>query len=187
MAKLLSAQELLLHRVSNPTLTAPAPNDEVIATIFASAMAVPDHGALAPWHFTLIKGEQSMTKLSQIFVDAAKADRADETKLAKAAKMPFRAPLIVVISTQYKDHPKVPKQEQLIAAGCAAHAMQMATYALGYGAMWRTGDMAYSTRVKSGLGIENTEDIVGFLYIGTVDKVLPMKQRKPAKDHITIL
>lgn len=187
MVDLLSAQELLLHRVSNPTLTAPAPHDENIATIFASAMAVPDHGALTPWHFTLVKGEQSMTKLSQVFVEAAKAEGADEAKLAKAAKMPFRAPLIIVISTKYKDHPKVPKQEQLVAAGCAAHAMQMATYALGYGAMWRTGDMAYSDTVKSGLNIDLNEDIVGFLYIGSVDKAVPNKQRKAAEDYITIL
>lgn len=173
MFELLSAQELLLHRLSNPTLIAPAPNDEIIATIFASAMAVPDHGALSPFHFTLIKGEASLAKLSDVFVKAVKAENGDDVKVMKAAKMPYRAPLIIAVSTQYKDHPKVPKQEQLIAAGCAAHAMQMSAYSLGFGAMWRTGDMAYSDIVKAGLGIECSEDIVGFLYIGTVEKQLP--------------
>ena len=43
--------------------------------------------------------------------------------------------MIIVISTQYVEHNKVPQQEQLVAAGCCAHAMQMAAYALGYGAM----------------------------------------------------
>ena len=183
----MSAQELLLKRVSNPSLTAPAPTDELISSIFASAMAVPDHGALAPWHFTLIKGEKSLAKLSDIFVQAAIAEGVDDAKQLKAAKMPYRAPLIIVISTQYQEHPKVPKSEQLVAAGCAAHAMQMAAYSLGFGAMWRTGDMAYNPIVKAGLGIKQDNDIVGFLYIGSIDKVVADKQRKPAEKHISIL
>ncbi len=187
MYELLSAQELLLLRMSNPSLIGPAPNDELIATICACAMAVPDHGALSPWHFTLVKGEKSLAKLSEIFVKAVDAEQGDEAKRAKAAKMPYRAPLIIVVSTDYKEHPKVPKQEQLVAAGCAVHAMQMSAYTLGYGAMWRTGDMAYSDEVKSGLGISLENDIVGFLYIGTVDKPLPPKQRKAAENYITLL
>lgn len=187
MYELLSAQELLLHRLSNPKLIAPAPNDELIATICASAMAVPDHGALTPWHFTIVKGEASLKKLSDIFVSAVEAEQGDEVKVSKAAKMPYRAPLIIIVSTQYKEHPKVPKQEQLVAAGCAAHAMQMSAYSLGYGAMWRTGDMAYNELVKSQLNITPDNDIVGFLYIGTPEKHLPPKLRKPAEEFITLL
>jgi nitroreductase len=187
MYELLSAQELLLHRISNPKLIAPAPNDELIATICASAMAVPDHGALTPWHFTIVKGEASLKRLSDIFVKAVELENGDDIKISKAAKMPYRAPLIIIVSTQYQEHPKVPKQEQLVAAGCAAHAMQMSAYSLGYGAMWRTGDMAYNSLVKNELNITSDNDIVGFLYIGTPEKNMPPKLRKPAEGFITLL
>ncbi|NQY33359.1 MAG: NAD(P)H nitroreductase [Alteromonadaceae bacterium] len=168
----------LLNRQSNPILTEPAPEQEHLQLILSAGMRVPDHGGLLPWHFTIVK-EDGLERLSQLFVRAAKKNNAEEAKLEKAAKMPFRAPLIIIVSTKFKEHIKVPKQEQLIAAGCSVHAMQMAAYALGYGAMWRTGEFSYNALIKEGLNIDNSEEIVGFLYIGTVARQLP---QKPSKD-----
>jgi hypothetical protein len=45
--------------------------------------------------------------------------------------------------------------------------------------MWRTGDLAYNDTVKQGLGLEEGNDIAGFLYIGTPTKAPHIK---PAKD-----
>ena len=49
------------------------------------------------------------------------------------------APLVVVVVARLQEHFKVPKSEQLITAGCAAHAIELAAYAQGIGAVWRTG------------------------------------------------
>jgi len=181
----LSAIDLLLTRQSNPFLIEPLPKQAHLDIILQAAMCVPDHAALSPWHFTLVK-EQGLTKLSNIFVEAITQKNGDESQKEKASKMPFRAPLIIVISTNYVDH-KVPKQEQLIAAGCAAHAMQMAAFALGYGAMWRTGDLSFDDHVKKALNITLDNDIVGFLYVGTLSKELPAKPRKSFENHISYL
>jgi len=105
--------------------------------------------------------------------------------LEKIAKMPFRAPMIIVVSTQFVAHEKVPNQEQLITAGCSAHAMQMAAVALGYGAMWRTGSLAYNTTVKAGLNIKENDEIVGFLYIGTACREQAIKPAKSFKDKVS--
>jgi nitroreductase len=43
----------------------------------------------------------------------------------------------------------------------------LAAPALGYGAMWKTGDPAYDPTVKQALGLQPDDDIIGFLYIGT--------------------
>jgi nitroreductase len=99
--------------------------------------------------------------------------------------MPFRAPMIIVVSTEFVDHGKVPKQEQLIAAGCGAHAMQMAAVALGYGAMWRTGELAYNAKVKQGLAIKEHDEIVGFLYIGTHGKEQVLKASKSFDNKVS--
>ncbi|WP_281557648.1 NAD(P)H nitroreductase [Thalassomonas sp. RHCl1] len=178
------AIELLLQRQSNPFLEQPAPSQGDLDKILSAAMRVPDHGGLAPWHFTVIENE-GLDKLSDILVNAAIAKNAEEAKIAKAKKMPFRAPMIIVISTKYVEH-KVPEQEQLVAAGCAAHAMQMAAFALGYGAMWRTGEFSYNAQVKEALNIKLIDQIVGFLYIGSQSKTLPPKPVKPYQDYVTV-
>jgi len=151
-----------------------------------AGMRVPDHGALLPWQFTIIK-EQGLEKLANIYFSALESSGAEQAKLEKAKKMPFRAPMIITVTTQFVEHEKVPKQEQLIAAGCTVHAMQMAAYALGYGAIWRTGELSYNGDVKSALGIEASEEIVGFLYIGSKTKELPTKPIKSYENKVKYL
>ncbi|KPW36086.1 hypothetical protein ALO66_200069 [Pseudomonas coronafaciens pv. atropurpurea] len=66
-----------------------------------------------------------------------------------------------------QDHFKVPRKEQLITAGCAAHAVLLAAYAQGVGAVWRTGDLWYSPHVAKGFGLADDEEVIAFLYLGT--------------------
>jgi len=176
--------EFLHTRQSNPHLQGNAPDEEAIEDILKAGMRVPDHAGLTPWRFSVVK-EQGLNKLSKAFKSAVISDGGDEAKIEKAAKMPFRAPLIIVISTKFHQHVKVPKQEQLIAAGCAAHAMQMAASCLKLGAMWRTGEMSYHPLVKERLGIELHEEIVGFLYIGEKAKELPLKSSKELDEYVS--
>ncbi|MEI6894191.1 MAG: nitroreductase family protein [Colwellia sp.] len=196
----MNAIQLLLQRQSTATLTSPAPTDNDLHTLLAAGMRVPDHAGLKPWHFHVISG-QGLQRLSKLYVEAIDAEFKNNVgfirntsidsdtlnaKKEKTAKMPFRAPMIIVISTKYIEHDNVPKQEQLIAAGCSAHAMQMAAYALGYAAMWRTGDLAYNAIVKKGLALEEGDDIAGFLYIGTATKVANIKPTKNYQGKVTV-
>ncbi|MBA6390905.1 nitroreductase family protein [Colwellia sp. BRX10-3] len=176
--------EFLHTRQSNPHLHGNTPDEGVINNILKAGMRVPDHAGLTPWRFTLVKDE-GLTKLSKAFKSAVISDGADEAKIEKAAKMPFRAPLIIVISTKFHQHVKVPKQEQIIAAGCSVHAMQMAASCLDLGSVWRTGEMSYHPLVKERLNIELHEEIVGFLYIGDKSKELPLKSSKALDEYVS--
>ncbi len=175
--------EFLHTRQSNPHLQGNAPDEATVNSILKAGMRVPDHAGLTPWHFTVVK-EEGLIKLSKAFKSAIISDGGDEAKVEKATKMPFRAPLIIVVSTRFHQHVKVPKQEQLIAAGCAAHAIQMAATSLGLGAMWRTGEMSYHPLVKERLAIELHEEIIGFIYIGDKVKELPLKNSKELTDYV---
>lgn len=181
----MNSTDLLLNRQSNPYLCKPAPAGDNLHKILSAGMRVPDHAGLLPWHFTVIEGE-GLNTLSQYFVNAVKINTEDEAKIEKTSKMPFRSPLIIVVSTKYKEH-KVPNQEQLIAAGCCVHAMQLMAFNLGFGAVWRTGNLSYNNSVKYALDINFNDDIVGFLYIGTEKKQLSTKPVKPYDDHVTYL
>ena len=47
----------------------------------------------------------------------------DEAAQLKAMNAPLRAPLLIVVICRLSDHPKVPHQEQVLSAGCAAQAL----------------------------------------------------------------
>lgn len=159
---------LLLGRNSQTQLSAPAPNAEQLDLIYRAALRAPDHGWLRPWRFLTIEGP-ALTSLGDLFANAAENRNpvitADE--LEKFRKQPLRAPMIITVIATVKEHPKVPAQEQIIAAGCAAHGILLAAHALGYGAVWRTGDNASDLYVAEGLGLSEGESIVGFIYLGT--------------------
>jgi nitroreductase len=43
----------------------------------------------------------------------------------------------------------------------------LASYALGVGAVWRTGELSYSPLVAKGFGLAADEEVIAFLYLGT--------------------
>ena len=99
----------------------------------------------------------------------------------------MRAPMVITVVAKTQQHPKVPVLEQQIAAGCATMAMQQAAFALGIGAVWRTGDFAFDANVNAALGLEPHDQIVGFLYVGTPAVVAPPKPQKDGSQYVRYL
>ncbi|MDF2394431.1 nitroreductase [Pseudomonas sp. 3MA1] len=164
----MEALDALLNRVSVPRLVEPAPSAAQREALFAAALRAPDHGQLRPWRFLTVEG-QAREQLGELLVEAVQLQGGEVTQAAldKARAMPLRAPLVVVVVARLQEHFKVPKSEQLLAAGCAAHGILLAAYAQGIGAVWRTGELSYSPHVAKGLGLTEGEEIIAFLYLGT--------------------
>lgn len=162
----MDAIELLLTRQSTPRLTAPAPDANQLKVILDAAIRVPDHCGLTPWEFIIATGK-GLETLADIFVNAAQVSGAEEDFIHKAKGMPMRAPMVIIVVAKIQTHPKVPVLEQQISAGCATMAMQQAAFALGLGALWRTGEFALDANVNAALGLKAEDQIVGFLYVGT--------------------
>lgn len=163
----MNALEALHQRASMPRLSGPAPDAQALDNIFRAALRAADHGLLRPWRFLTIQDE-SLARLGELFATVASADKPDisPAELDKLRQKPLRAPLIVVVISSPKEHPKVPVFEQDLSAAAAAQNMLVAAFAQGLGAMWRTGSMAYHPLVKEGLGLAAEEKIIGFLYLG---------------------
>lgn len=164
----MEALDVLLNRVSVPRLVEPAPDAAQRDILFSAALRAPDHGQLRPYRFLTVEGE-ARNRMGDLLADALieSGKGEDEKALEKARSGPLRAPLVVVVIARLQDHFKVPKQEQRITAGCAAHGVLLAAYALGVGAVWRTGELSYSPHVAKGLGLAADEEVVAFLYLGT--------------------
>lgn len=177
----MDAMDLLLTRTSSPMLTGEAPSEEQLAKMLRAALRAPDHGSLRPYRFIRIAGE-GLRALGELYVEAGLAEDSNlpEAQINKLRQMPLRAPMMLVAVAVTQEHPKVPVSEQIITAGCAAHAVVQAAYAQGIGAMWRSGAMAFNAHVAQGLGLAAHEQLIGFIYLGQTVKAKPVPDTDPA-------
>ena len=181
--------EALISRVSVPPrlLGDPAPSGTDLDDIMASAMSAPDHGALTPWRFITIQGD-ARAKLGEVFANALKkrTPEADDTAIEKERNRPMRSPMIVVAVAKIDDSvANVPPIEQSVATGIAAYNMILAAQNKGYGGILLTGKNAQDLNVKAALGLEPTDEIVSFVYLGTPIKQVSQKRRPKASEYIS--
>jgi nitroreductase len=176
----MDAIEALTSRRSPVKLVDPAPSDEQIASILSAAIRAPDHGRLRPWRFIILRGE-ARERLGKVLADAleARAPNVPEDVLRHERAKPLRSPLMIVVAAAIVAGHKIPVVEQLLAAGAATQNIMLAAHAMGYGAMWRTGDGAYDDAVKKALGLKASDAIVGFLYLGTSAGRTPIPPDEP--------
>lgn len=160
--------EAIQTRNSVPLLTDPAPTSEEMSEVYKGALRAPDHARLRPWKFIEVRGD-SRDKLAKIFIDTATALNSDlsENEISKLEKAPHRAPMVIILAANIKEHPKVPEIEQIISLGAAAQNILLGIHEIGYSAVWRTGNMAFNPEITKFLGLEENFKIIGYLYVGT--------------------
>ncbi len=174
-------QQLLKTRGSTPwrVLGEPGPSEAEIRDFLEAAVAAPDHGAIRPWRFILVRGaaREAFADVLTAAVLRRKPD-ADANTVAKDRDRMLRVPLLVVVAARIMDnHPKVPPSEQIVSAGLAAQAILLSAQARRYGGIMLTGDHAYDPTVKRALGLKEKDEIVSFLYIGTPEGKQRAKRR----------
>ena len=178
--------ELLKNRASAPwrILGEPGPSDDELRELMEAAVSSPYHGAVRPWRFIVVRGG-ARGALAELFTEALlkRKPDADEATIEKDRDRMSRVPLLIVVAARISpNHPKVPAHEQLISTGLAAQAILLAAQSKGYGGVMLTGDHAYDEHVKQGLGLQETDQIVAFVYIGTTEgEPRPKKRPDPAK------
>lgn len=162
----MDALDLLVNRRSASRLAEPAPTGEALENILRAGMRAPDHGTLQPWHFTIVENE-GRDRLSALLERVSRDAQLEEKAIDKAKNAPYRAPMIITVVARCEEHPKVPRWEQVVSAGCAVMAMQMAAAAQGFNGIWRSGAWTEDEAVRSAFNCRPQDAIVGFLYLGT--------------------
>jgi nitroreductase len=176
--------DFLLTRRSFPILTSPAPSTEQLNTLMQAALRAPDHGNLKPFRFLVCQGDK-LSQLGELYAQGMQqSGETDVVKLDRAKGLPLRAPMLIVAVASFQDNPKAPRQEQLLTAGLATFQLINAAQALGYGAYWRTGDIAYNPSIWRLLGLAENEQVIGYVYVGTIKGEPKDTGAAPAPDSI---
>jgi nitroreductase len=154
-------------RTSALKLSAPGPTRAHIEQIIQAGTRAPDHGRLRPWRFVVIEGD-ARKQLGAIMARILRTKMPDvqQAQLDTEAGKVMRAPTIIAVGAKISKA-KIPEIEQFAAVAAAVQNMFLVANALGYGAMWKTGSVAYDRGAKELLGLAPEDHIVGLLYLGT--------------------
>lgn len=175
----------ITQRVSVAQLTGPGPTDQQLEQMYRGAFRAPDHAWMRPWRYLTIK-DTGLVQLGEVFAEASLQD--DPTlsteKLSKIKSKPQRAPVMIVAIAHTEAHNKVPAIEQQLAVAAGIQNILNIAYAQGLGAIWRTGSMAYHSHVKQALGLDQQEDILGFIYLGHVNCKLKKAPDLAMQDYV---
>lgn len=163
----MDALQALHSRVSVPRLVGPVPTQDQLQALFKAALRAPDHAWLRPWRFLLVQGV-GLDALGQLFAQAGLSDTPDLDLPAveRLQALAQRAPMLIVAISCRQAHEKVPNIEQDLSCAAAVSNMLVAAHAMGIGAVWRTGWLAYHPVVREGLGLAAHEQLIAFLYLG---------------------
>ena len=175
---------MLLNRASVSELQDPPPEGADLDLILQAGLRAPDHGKLRPWRFVLIRGA-ARAAWSEIIVAALQAREPDAPQAAidKQRNRVLNAPLVIALGVKLRHGHKIPEIEQMLSVGAAAMNMLNAMHALGFGGVWLTGASSFDPRVVTALGLEPTDKLAGFLFVGT-PKSAPLATRRPSvADH----
>lgn len=174
----MDALAALHSRNSVNMLTEPGPSKTQLNNIFKAGLRACDHRNLRPWRYLIIEGEarKRFGELLSEVKATINGKPLDSALSEKIKSKPLRAPTIVVVVAKISEHDKVPEVEQLLSAGASAQMMMTAAHAQGVGAIWRSGQLMFHPDTRAGLGLDQADQIIGFIYLGTPRATKPLPE-----------
>jgi hypothetical protein len=129
------------------------------------------------------EASRSALKIAAAGVAAAHAPEGADAELigAVAAKKIDRAPTLVAVSCVRNADP-VLEAEDLAATAVASYIVLLTAHANGFAGYWRTPEVLRDNSGTAALGIGHEEDVLGLLYLGRPDGVLPPPPNRTGSD-----
>ena len=184
----LEALDLLKRRrsVVAKNMGLPGPTTDQLSDILEIGARVPDHGKLAPWRFIIFEGEARAAIGKALATAFAKDEpKADADRVSFEAERFLRAPTVVAVISSPSSERPIPLWEQHLSAAAVCQNMLVAATAMGFGAQWLTEWYAYHGDVKTYLQLSESEQIAGFIYIGTTQAELKERPRPDLAPLVT--
>ena len=159
------------------TMQGPGPTPEQITEIVQTGLRVPDHGKYMPWYVVAFSGD-ARARFGEVLAQAyARQDAAAApAKLELEAEKFLRAPTVLAVISTVRPG-KHAAWEQILSAGAACYNICLAANALGFGTNWLTEWPTYDAHVRDALGLQEHENIAGFIYIGTAPEAQDDRDR----------
>lgn len=164
-------------------LVEPGPDDAALRLMCEAALRAPDHGALVPFRFAVVRGA-ARAQLAALFEQAARDAGKGDADARIDAERAQRAPLTLAVLARIDlGHTLVPAHEQWACVGGALTNLLNAAHALGFGGKMLSGSKVRSPVLQRAL-CEAGETLVGWVALGTPAASPARQPRKLAADAV---
>jgi nitroreductase len=138
--------------------------DQLVDRLIAVSATAPNHRRTFPWRFRIITGRGRAELGEALAQDLVEAHQ-PEAKIEKARSKYLRAPvLIAVASVAGEDTTMTAENRDAVSA--AIQTLLLGATAAGLASYWSTGAAMTSARLREFCGFDETDTIVGLLYLG---------------------
>lgn len=157
--------------------------DALIDRLIALAATAPNHRRTHPWRFRVITGTARADLGEALALDLVDAGQS-EARIAKARAKYLRAPVVIAVASVAGEDPTM-TAENRDAVAAAVQTLLLGATAAGLASYWSTGAAMTSTRLRTFCGFDDTDTIVGLLYLGRPTGSPPAIER-PAPESLRI-
>ena len=143
--------------------------NEKIWRILESANWAPTHGYTEPWRFVVFTGEAKhrfAKNHAEMYKNGTPAEHFKQVGYDKLIERVNYTSHIIAFINKRGMNPKIPEIEEIQATAMAVQNMQLVASSMGYAAYIHSGGMTSSETMKSYLGFEEADKVLGFLYLG---------------------
>ena len=138
--------------------------DQLVDRLIAVSATAPNHRRTFPWRFRIITGNGRAELGEALAQDLVEANQ-PEAKIEKARSKYLRAPvLIAVASIAGEDTTMTAENRDAVSA--AIQTLLLGATAAGLASYWSTGAAMTSVRLREFCGFDETDTIVGLVYLG---------------------
>lgn len=185
IATLMQSRQTILPK----RLMAPGPDAGQLQIILEAAASAPDHGQLLPWRFILVPAG-ARAALAGVFGTALleRDPQATPEQVQQAQEKAHRSPcLLAVVVDALRGDPDIDLHERIVSAGCAVQNLLLMATALGFGSALTSGKALKSRALRALLGLQEGEQALCFVSVGTVQSSKPGRLRPQVKDYVSTL
>lgn len=169
-ARLAAVADTIRERRSNLNvdLERPVPRG-VIDELVELAVTAPNHYRTNPWRFVVLTGN-ARARIGDVAASAAaRRPDAKEAIVERQRTQFLRAPAVIIAASAHDEDPiKHFENKHAVAAG--VQNILLGATAAGLASAWRSGpamvDPEVSLQVKEAVGLDATDEIVSFVYLG---------------------
>ncbi len=164
-------------------------DDEIINEMLENANWAPSHKRTYPWRFTVFSGD-GLAKLAEFQSELYKKVSTEkgsfqEDKFIKLSQKPLLASHVIAIGMKRDPKKSIPEIEEIASVACAVQNMHLTASAHGLGAYWGTGGITYMDEAKSFFDLEESDKLMGFLFVGDLKiENWPKGIRKPHENFV---
>lgn len=159
--------------------------DETIAEMLETANWAPTHKYTEPWRFKIFRGnalEKLIDFQKQLYIENTPPQEVIEAKLKTFTDLPAQTSHIIAIVLQR--NPVVPEMEEIASVAMAVQNLWLTVCAYGYGGYWSTGNGTFNPKMHQWLGLDETQQLLGFFFIGIPAELSQNGKRRPMNEKI---